>query len=124
MQNGSRWRKLRDFNMRDQELAGLIIAITAIIAIIAITAITAVIAVIAITAIKTIIAIVAIIAITIAAVPDVRREARQAQLRWVRAIVTEARATTPNLPTNITPAYIARLKLSGKSPLDLGIPPV
>ena len=32
--------------------------------------------------------------------------------------------TTPNLPTNITPASIARLKLSGKFPAGLGIPPL
>ena len=31
---------------------------------------------------------------------------------------------TPNLPTNITPIEIAWLKLSGKSPMDLGIPPL
>ena len=31
--------------------------------------------------------------------------------------------TTPNLPTKIVPINIARLKLSGKSPMDLGIPP-
>ena len=30
----------------------------------------------------------------------------------------------PNLPTNITPTNIARLKLSGKSPMGLGIPPL
>ena len=31
---------------------------------------------------------------------------------------------TPNLPTNIMPTKIARLKLSGKSPMDLRIPPI
>ena len=31
---------------------------------------------------------------------------------------------TPNLPTNITPTNIARLKLSGKFPMGLGIPPL
>ena len=31
---------------------------------------------------------------------------------------------TPNLPTNITPANIAWLELSGKSPMGLGIPPL
>ena len=30
---------------------------------------------------------------------------------------------TPNLPTNIVPTNIARLKLSGRSPMGLGIPP-
>ena len=29
-----------------------------------------------------------------------------------------------NVPTNITPTNIARLKLSGKSPMGLGIPPL
>ena len=28
----------------------------------------------------------------------------------------------PNLPSNIVPTNIARLKLSGKSPVGLGIP--
>ena len=31
---------------------------------------------------------------------------------------------TPNLPTNVVPTNIARLKLSGKSPMGLGIPPL
>ena len=31
---------------------------------------------------------------------------------------------TPNPPTNIVPTNIARLKLSGKSPLDMRIPPL
>ena len=31
---------------------------------------------------------------------------------------------TPNLPTNIVPTNIARLKLSRKSPMGLGIPPL
>ena len=31
---------------------------------------------------------------------------------------------TPNLPTNIVPTNIARLKLSGKSPMDVRIPPL
>ena len=31
---------------------------------------------------------------------------------------------TPNLPTNIVPTNIAWLKLSGKSPIGLGIPPL
>ena len=31
---------------------------------------------------------------------------------------------SPNPPTNITPTNIAWLKLSGKSPLGLGIPPL
>ena len=31
---------------------------------------------------------------------------------------------TPNPPTNITPTNIARLKVSGKFPMGLGIPPV
>ena len=30
---------------------------------------------------------------------------------------------TPNLPTNVTPTNIARLRLSGKSPMDMRIPP-
>ena len=30
---------------------------------------------------------------------------------------------TPNLPTNILPTNIARLKLSGKSPMEIRIPP-
>ena len=34
------------------------------------------------------------------------------------------REGTPNLPTNIVPANIARLKLSGKSPMDVRIPPL
>ena len=34
------------------------------------------------------------------------------------------RSCTPNLPTNMVPTKIARLKLSGKSPMDLGIPPL
>ena len=33
-------------------------------------------------------------------------------------------SSTPNLPTKITPTKIARLKLSGKSPTGLGIPPL
>ena len=32
--------------------------------------------------------------------------------------------TTPNLPTNITPANIARVKLSQRSPMDMRIPPL
>ena len=32
--------------------------------------------------------------------------------------------STPNLPTNIVPTNIARVKLSGKSPMGLGIPPL
>ena len=31
---------------------------------------------------------------------------------------------TPNPPTNIVPTNIARVKLSGKSPMGLGIPPL
>ena len=31
---------------------------------------------------------------------------------------------TPNLPINIVPTNIARVKLSGKSPTGLGIPPL
>ena len=31
---------------------------------------------------------------------------------------------TPNLPTNIVPTHIARLKLSGKFPIGLIIPPL
>ena len=31
---------------------------------------------------------------------------------------------TPNIPTNIVPTNIARLKLSGKSPMDMRIPPL
>ena len=31
---------------------------------------------------------------------------------------------TPNLPTNIVPTNIARLKLSGNFPMNLGIPPL
>ena len=31
---------------------------------------------------------------------------------------------TPNLPANIVPTNIARLKLSGKSPMGLEIPPL
>ena len=31
---------------------------------------------------------------------------------------------TPNLPTKIVPTNIARLKLSGKSPMDVRIPPL
>ena len=31
---------------------------------------------------------------------------------------------TPNLPTNIVPTNIAWLKLSGKSPMDMRIPPL
>ena len=31
---------------------------------------------------------------------------------------------TPSLPTNIIPTQIARLELSGKSPMDMGIPPL
>ena len=33
-------------------------------------------------------------------------------------------AITPNLPTNITPTKIAGVKLSGNSPMGLGIPPL
>ena len=33
-------------------------------------------------------------------------------------------SSTPNLPTNIVPTNIARLELSGKSPVGLGIPPL
>ena len=31
---------------------------------------------------------------------------------------------TPNPPTNITPTNIARLKLDGKSPMGMRIPPL
>ena len=31
---------------------------------------------------------------------------------------------TPNLPTNIVPTNIAWLKLSGRSPMDMRIPPL
>ena len=31
---------------------------------------------------------------------------------------------TPNLPTNIVPTNIARVKISGKFPMGLGIPPL
>ena len=31
---------------------------------------------------------------------------------------------TPNLPTNVTPANTTRVKLSGKFPMGLGIPPL
>ena len=31
---------------------------------------------------------------------------------------------TPNLPTNSIPTHIARLKLSGKFPMDMRIPPL
>ena len=31
---------------------------------------------------------------------------------------------TPNLPTTIVPTNIAKLKLSGKSPMDMRIPPL
>ena len=31
---------------------------------------------------------------------------------------------TPNLPTNIVPTNIARLKLSGESSMDIRIPPL
>ena len=34
------------------------------------------------------------------------------------------RLATPDLPTNIVPTNIARLKLSGKSPMGLGISPL
>ena len=35
-----------------------------------------------------------------------------------------SQCATPNLPTNIVPTNIARLKLSGKFPMRLGIPPL
>ena len=34
------------------------------------------------------------------------------------------KSSTPNLPTNIIPTKIARLKLSGKSPTDMRIQPL
>ena len=37
---------------------------------------------------------------------------------------TRARPKTPNLPTNIIPAKIARLKLPGESPMDVRFPPL
>ena len=36
----------------------------------------------------------------------------------------EKRVNTPNLPTNIVPTNIAWLKLSGKSSMDMRIPPL
>ena len=35
-----------------------------------------------------------------------------------------ASSFTPNPPTNIVPTNIARLKLSGNFPMNLGIPPL
>ena len=53
------------------------------------------------------------------------------ELDWVswkyatkHMVQTTPRATTPNLPTNIVPTNSARLKLSGKSPMYLGNPPL
>ena len=36
----------------------------------------------------------------------------------------DGKVHSPNLPTNITSANIARLKFSGRSPMGLGIPPL
>ena len=40
------------------------------------------------------------------------------------ASLNMAYCNEPNLPTNIIPTDIARLKPSGKSPMGLGIPPL
>ena len=45
-------------------------------------------------------------------------------LALAQAGATPLAASTPNLPTNIIPTNIAWLKLSGKSPMDMGIPPI
>ena len=50
-----------------------------------------------------------------------------ARLLWetnLRACSVQACSNTPNLPTNITYAKIAWLKLSGKFSMGLGIPPL
>ena len=39
-----------------------------------------------------------------------------------RRSLSPTTASTPNLPTNIVPTNIARLKLSGKSPMDMKSP--
>ena len=41
-----------------------------------------------------------------------------------RFVSLDPSSDTPNLPTNITPTNFAWLKLSGKSPTGLGIPPL
>ena len=41
----------------------------------------------------------------------------------IKALWVPSLMGTPNLPTSISPTNIARLKLSGKSPVGLGIPP-
>ena len=41
-----------------------------------------------------------------------------------RTVVPPAFGLTPNLPTNIPPTKIARVKLSGKSPIDIRCPPL
>ena len=50
------------------------------------------------------------------------RPAGRAPLRSSPRTSPERRAATPNLPTKIIPTKRARLELSGKSPLGLGIP--
>ena len=50
-----------------------------------------------------------------------RRQARAATISTADQCVE---APAPNLPTNIVPTYIALLKLSGKSPMDMRIPPL
>ena len=39
-------------------------------------------------------------------------------------VYTYVYGSKPNLPTNIVPTNIARLKLSGRSPMDMRIPPL
>ena len=43
---------------------------------------------------------------------------------WDASEVFLKHAPTPNLPTKIFPTKISEFKLSGKSPMDLGIPPL
>ena len=51
---------------------------------------------------------------------DSRTLNRETLDRWTGRIAF----LTPNLPTGIIPIKIARLKLSGKSPMDMSIPPL
>ena len=44
--------------------------------------------------------------------------------RSVRGRPPWSLTATPNLPTNIIPTKIAGLKLSGKYPMDMRIPPL
>ena len=66
--------------------------------------------------------IVVIVVITIMLVLILNTNTNQAQRSDSGRPSRRPRSRTPNFPTNIIPTQIARLKLSWKSPMGLGIP--